>query len=1264
MRKQFKKMPVFLLALCILALQLTGALRVTAYDSVQESEEVVSQGEDETEKRQNGDGEMPDIIDTNEDGNSTSGGDESAGNESVEDESTEDDSTETDSTESVMEEDTEFVSDGEEDTEVIDLEDTETEFEEDMGSEDLVNAVAEGDMRTVYFDATLSKLSYGGSASGGSGLPTTDGTRMWCHVWVSTDAANQYDDYEMIRLEAQTKDGNTWNDVYAAEIDKKYDSILFFSGDSKEALGNLATPGTVDLTIPEESTFTNPCFYADTGDGTDWVSATKRSGYWGEAYEIRNAEAKEGKDADIVNVLDGTFNREFQTYYARVTLYDYYTDYELNGHNRDSYPAAASEVNSHRIYQPFRQFNQALSDYYSVAKAASPLYWGNFQNYTGNHFNEIQDTLKLYGYDWQGSTDTYKKFFYENNSMWGRDGGQLTASNGANATQGLVTDLLENGNLMLKTGETENGFWTKAPFFDEDFLKGKNSKNAVLGEVYHDIAFPFIQKSIGNLTTVDNTPANGTVDYWYFDSKDNDPSTSNRNLILRWDEALKLYYLESSADAVHGRKTEGVTENGNFFPLNESGQSGNAGTLNYGFAQKMEIDFRVTEDGTVSTTEGDTVPIQFNFSGDDDVWVFIDNTLVLDVGGDHGIVEGVIDFAKGNGHRKATVSCVKSLSSGVSYNVVNDLSGLMNDNFYKEDHTLTMFYMERGIWESNLYITFNFPDENRFSVEKEVNTGDVNELFDGLFDDAEFTFNIKNQATHYQTYDAEDAGGFVVSQKNIRDYGSVKSGKLENAAGALYSISDKDARVDGSGNFGLKDEETAVFVNQFRRGSYIYLEEKVDADVFRTIWELYDEGEKVTTTAPTVSSSFVSGGKALTGENTKGTTVSDGRLEKYLTSASIGVDGVANTGYTQTGPAHTENGTTDQTLVFRSYGDPDSTIGLDLKVKEINTVRTGTITVKKDKTNESEALGNEEFSFTVRFTDVAGMKLEGDTPKELTFKLKAGEEKKITGIPAGTVYTISEATSEGYTLESVKVVSGNDTAIKVGTTAVNGNETVNVSGKKGVTATGVVKADDDAANLKETLFTFMNEKSAGSIDILKKDAAGTMQGIEFTLFTADGSVAKDVDGKELKGVTASNGTLSFSKIPVGTKDQPVTYYLRETKTTSGHTLLTEQIEVTLPYAYKRGDVVNGQTVTEDGVTWHLSYTIVNDRVFILPETGQTGAGDFVFFGTMLLSVTAGALFLLLWTRRTAARTTVRQKAVSTRSGWMPKGISCQSEKDD
>lgn len=598
---------------------------------------------------------------------------------------------------------------------------------------------------TVYYDATLSKLSYkgtDGAKNDGKGIPYTDKTNVYYYATNGKE----------VKYGQMTATGNTnYPDVYKVDLPDGYNQVRFAAYDVQDKKASENGDATDLVTIP--GGLMNPCYYGDSSDDVIYAGGN-RGGYWGEAYTVRDAE--KGKNATVVDVPNETEKRDADKLYVNTTIYDYYSDYELNGKNRDNYPKQEN-VTNHRIYQPFRQFNMALSDYYQKKDAESPLYWGNFQNFTGSMFKDIAGTMNLFGYNNDG-TDLYKKFFYENNSMWGRYGENLTISdksplNGRNATQGLVADQLSSNNLQLKT---KSGSSIPAPFFDKDFLSGKNSKNTVLGKVYENVTFPFVKKSM----TSSRKSSGGTVDYWYFDSADSE--SDNKNLQLQYDKTDE-YFLQSTDTKIKGRTTDGETSNGNYFPLNSSEQSGDASRLNYGFGQKFDLKFRLTSDGTVVDSKNNKVPIEFNFSGDDDVWVFIDGQLVLDVGGGHDVVEGTIDFA----NRKATVNRVKNSSSnnggaaGVITNVKKDFSKILSsDDYFTKEHTLTMFYMERGLWESNMKITFNFPDENEFAVEKKVDTTDVNtKLFStALFEDASvFPFTIQNQATHYGTKKAESA---------------------------------------------------------------------------------------------------------------------------------------------------------------------------------------------------------------------------------------------------------------------------------------------------------------------------------------------------------------------------------------------------------------------------------------------------------------------------------------------------------------------------
>lgn len=565
---------------------------------------------------------------------------------------------------------------------------------------------------TVYYDATLSKLSYEDNKKG---IPNPDST---VYYYATNDTKSTIG---IMTKEDKKIDGHVYNDVYKVTLPEGYMKIRFAANQVSNT--NDASNGEATELLDIPSDLKNPCYYGDSSDNVIYDGGN-RGGYWGEAYTVRDAET--GKGNKIVDVPHGEEKRNADQLYVNTTIYDYYSDYELNGSNRDDYKSDIA-VNTHRIYQPFRQFNMALSDYYKAKNAVSPLYWGNFQNYDDSqHFNNIAETMNLFGYNKKNSV-LCKKFFYENNSMWGWDG--IALSNGNNATQGLVADQLSNNDLQLKTNEGT----ALAPFFDKDFLNGNNSKNTVLGKVYENVTFPFVKKGM----------------YWTFDSADNTADTDNKNLQLKYDDTDKYFLQSNNAnnEEVKGSTTDGETEKGNYFPLNSHKQSSRASQLNYGFGQKFDLKFRLTSDGMVLDSDNKRVPIEFNFSGDDDVWVFIDGQLVLDIGGDHAVVTGKIDFA----NKMATVSSAKNSSSGGTSNgEVKKYfpEKLVKSNYFTKEHTLTMFYMERGLWESNMKITFNFPQENKLTVEKEVDTSGANEIFkDALADVGTFDFEIKNLAT-------------------------------------------------------------------------------------------------------------------------------------------------------------------------------------------------------------------------------------------------------------------------------------------------------------------------------------------------------------------------------------------------------------------------------------------------------------------------------------------------------------------------------------
>ena len=198
-----------------------------------------------------------------------------------------------------------------------------------------------------------------------------------------------------------------------------------------------------------------------------------------------------------------------------------------------------------------------------------------------------------------------------------------------------------------------------------------------------------------------------------------------------------------------------------FFPFNET-VTGSASQYNYGFGAKLQFDFTLTEDGNVvvgKDNDGNDikVPIKFFFSGDDDVWVYIDGELVLDVGGAHGKASGLLEFGENNtatpyvsSNKNTNTSdpmVYKGYQSGETAKTVNyngqpitfNKKGTTKTLENQSTHTLTMYYMERGMWESNMAVAFNFPDHNELQVEKQVDVSDVNPLFRDSFKNQKFS---------------------------------------------------------------------------------------------------------------------------------------------------------------------------------------------------------------------------------------------------------------------------------------------------------------------------------------------------------------------------------------------------------------------------------------------------------------------------------------------------------------------------------------------
>lgn len=627
----------------------------------------------------------------------------------------------------------------------------------------------------IYYDATFSKMAVTGD-NGDYSIPKANQSTVYYRL---KGDGKESKSGPMSRI----KD----TDYYVADVPDGYTQIVFSSYPLSDD-EDLATCGnsTKWEDIPSGYKDTEQCFYADTNDDAVYGKG-QRGGYWAPKDTTpRDAEKGKSTGTKVVDIKPADFTEEADTKYVTSTLYDYYTDYELNGMNRDNYGGWTGV--SYRNWVTFREFDQALSDYYKKAKAQYPIYTGHFQpSYPGwgYTFAAISAALNLWGLN--SDFNNENRFMAINNSTINENGNN-DGEHYDYAYQGLLESKTSTGDAtgepLLK--DTLKDTKVVEPHFDEAFLSGTNSKNAKLGDVYNNVAFPFTKKQIFD--------EDKGVDYWYFDSQDT-------TLYLKQDTKQDQYFLKSSTDerekscnlksdsSLKTIKKDGKDVNSyGYFPFNETATSLNASTYNYGFGTKLQMDFTLTDDGKVETEKADgtkeKTSIKFFFSGDDDVWVFIDGQLALDVGGAHGKVSGLLEFGETNtkdGKKNSVTAYVSRVKTGgTSDNDKDETNGNRavktvtyngeKISFYAEStplvekdtplvldkgkkHTLTMYYMERGMWESNMAVAFNFPDNNELQVQKVVDLKNVtDDDFRNCFKNQKiFNFTIQNQATHYGT---------------------------------------------------------------------------------------------------------------------------------------------------------------------------------------------------------------------------------------------------------------------------------------------------------------------------------------------------------------------------------------------------------------------------------------------------------------------------------------------------------------------------------
>lgn len=457
------------------------------------------------------------------------------------------------------------------------------------------------------------------------------------------------------------------------------------------------------------------------------------------------------------------------SYYSRGVVLDssFWTETPRENNNVPTKNFKANAVNYNTQYDlggnVTNKFNTYLNALYDKAYA-NPLFFGYFKDTTTqvaeNQNFRIQDNLAM--------RHDGKQAYYA--SVQGLAGNTLSS-----------TSKNENGCGYLLTADGSGNM----PLFDYDKLKDNTD---VASNVYEGLNFPFNESTFNGITT-----------YSY-------DSFTDKNRVIDVDGDFKV--------DKYSNATVGNDKGVGFFPFDKTTATNNANK--YGFGTEFDIDFYMSETGTLTAADGTQKDITFNFSGDDDVWVYVDGVLVLDLGGAHKVSSGSINFSTMEVIYKAAVDSSDNINSRTAVPKTNDEYATNKDyvktvglaNIFKANgaefnnknsskkHTLQMFYMERGSFDSNCSVSFNLPQNTGLLVRNDVNFDSVNpglkEATMGIANKDYFSYMIENKYASDTEFDKLKGKYGTLPNKTTSDIINNNGNFTFDSSNPLYPIKTDD----------------------------------------------------------------------------------------------------------------------------------------------------------------------------------------------------------------------------------------------------------------------------------------------------------------------------------------------------------------------------------------------------------------------------------------------------------------------------------------
>lgn len=970
---------------------------------------------------------------------------------------------------------------------------------------------------------------------------------------------------------------------------------------------------------------------SDYNENTATYVKTARGESWTKFSEIGNV--------DYNAVVENSFSNNPNIVGVDATYFDYWSDME----QEKGYLQCQGNGNMYDYWYQFDNFNSYISNIASNYKSdwKYPLYFGNM--YKGDkHYNTFETHAKgltnINNYD-----DNY--YYAVNNSngmywqMGSKDKKYYTYS-----LLGLMNNKLDSkGDLQVING-------VKAPYFDAEALSTATYNGARVANVYKS-SFPFrTTTDSAGVTTYEFTSKNA-ADNIYFTWDGLTPKKINYG-------AGKNYGINDDLSSFSGTNGYGI------FPFNNttatSSGKGTNSNLDYGFGIRLDIDFRVPKDGLLA----DDKPATFNFSGDDDLWVYIgedstgaDAELALDLGGDHKEASGSINFNTMKATADNVFADYSSSSSSTKLTVPSDEFWVGTDSAYNDfclhiwqDKTVGTLndgaYFVKPYKTSDGFYKFKksqLGNNTEFEFEKYMNTSGKLYYASNLDDFYGNAWTVKKDSCTLYIPGETHAVNLGTVSKTINNGTKLDPNKTYHMV--VFYMERGEAESNFSVNFTMTPANNDLKVTKALDTGDVVSEisddlkanEAFDYTIKENGKDTSGKSYKLTKSDESTSSETLSN---------SGFTLKDDYMADFDNSFKTGNDMTVNESTDSSKLKYTTNwelvnnrdGSTIKSgsatnSAFNLVDPTDKKAYAQLQLDYTNKIVTAPLEISKNVVDED---GKTDYDTNQQFTFAIALDFDGDdstydyktypleyqlkekgasgysntayrTPLDGSFTIKKGESIKLLNIPVGATYKITEKNVIGYVPYKVGNQDFNGTF--VGTLAEAGNalKFINKVNPTNIAISVNKTLDGQAYSGSKFVYTLTGLES---MDTAKQDADGNIiktnsaKTISTNLKTPDAS--GKVEFKDLKLVTA--GVYRFKITEALAEGENASDYKMDTNTWLAEIELSENGKVTAPkYIKVSSSDIKDKTDAELAEYFNDSTSVKENEALFANETTHGSA---------------------------------------------------------